>query len=158
MGTKPEFAENANFQNGLAAGALFLVLAAVFVQATFPEPAGFPEGASIVAGIGYALFDLTEQSPVPTEGFLAAFEIVDVVLVGALVAAVMLASRESEGVSGMLTALTDGGSPARADGEDGGSPARSAGEDGGSPAQADGEDGGTERERSEETNADGGED
>jgi NADH-quinone oxidoreductase subunit J len=120
MVTKPEFADEANYQYGLAATALFLVLAAVFTGATFPDPAGFPQDASLVAGIGYALFDLTGSSPVPTEGFLAAFEIVDVVLVAALVAAVMLASHESERVSGMVTALTDGGTSADESADDGG--------------------------------------
>jgi NADH-quinone oxidoreductase subunit J len=109
MTTKPEFASEANFKNGLAAFVLFAVFAAVFLRSTFPEPAGFPEDASLVAGIGYALFDLVSMSPVPTEGFLAAFEIIGVVLVGALVAAVMLASHESSSVTGMVTALTDGG-------------------------------------------------
>lgn len=107
MVTKPKFAKEANHVNGLAAVALFLVLAAVFLTAEFPEPAGFPEGASIVAGIGYALFNLQAESPVPTEGFLAAFEIVDVVLVAALVAAVMLARRDD--AIKAIRAMTDGG-------------------------------------------------
>jgi NADH-quinone oxidoreductase subunit J len=109
MVTKPRFAEDANMSNGLAAMALFVVFATVFLSASFPEPAGFPQDASLVVGIGYAMFDLTGRSPVPTEGFLAAFEMVDIVLVGALVAAVMLASHESDRVKGMVTALTDGG-------------------------------------------------
>jgi NADH-quinone oxidoreductase subunit J len=118
MTTKPRFAEDANFANGLAAFVLFAVFAAVFFTAEFPEAAGFPDGASLVAGIGYALFDLSSMSPAPTEGFLAAFEIVGVVLVAAVVGAVMLASHEREGLSGMVVALTDGGQ-AR-DEEDGG--------------------------------------
>lgn len=109
MVTKPRLAEDTNVVNGLAAALLFVVFAAVFLAATFPEPAGFPENASLVAGIGYALFDLTGQSPVPTEGFLAVFEMVDVVLVGALVGAVVLASHESDRMKGMVVALTDGG-------------------------------------------------
>jgi len=120
MATRPEFAEEANYRNGLAAGVLFAVFAAIFVTSTFPDPAGFPQDASLVAGIGYALVDLTGISPVPTEGFLAVFEIVDVVLVGALVAAVMLARREAEGVSGLLTALTDGGTNRETADEDAG--------------------------------------
>ena len=44
------------------------------------------------------------QAAVATEGFLGAFEIIDVVLVAALVAAVMLARRE-----GALPFRTDGG-------------------------------------------------
>jgi NADH-quinone oxidoreductase subunit J len=121
MATRPEFAVEANYQNGLAAGVLFVVFAAVFVTATFPDPVGFPDDASLVAGIGYALVDLTAQSPVETEGFLAAFELVGIILVAALVAAVMLASHESERVSGMVTALADGGSERESsDNEDGG--------------------------------------
>ena len=109
MVTKPRFAEDANFSNGLAAFVLFAVFAAVFYTASFPEAAGFPEDASLVAGIGYALFDLSSQSPVPTEGFLAAFDIVGVVLVAAVVGAILLASHERETVDGMVVALTDGG-------------------------------------------------
>jgi NADH-quinone oxidoreductase subunit J len=119
MTTKPRFAEDANFGNGLAAFVLFAVFAAVFFAASFPEPAGFPQDASLVAGIGYAMFDLTGQSPVPSEGFLAAFEIVDVVLVAALVGALMLASHEQEGIKGMVVALTDGGEPREDDSEGG---------------------------------------
>lgn len=82
---------------GLAAVALFAVLAYAFLTAGFGGGVGLPTDVSITAGIGYLMFDLLEQSPVEGEGFLAAFEIIDVVLVAALVGAVMLARRERGG-------------------------------------------------------------
>ena len=107
MVTKPELKEDANYVNGLAASVLFVVLVAVFLTSGFGEAAGFAEGASLVAGIGYALMDLQSSSPVAVEGFLMTFEIVGLVLVVATVAAVTLARRQSEG--SFVTALTDGG-------------------------------------------------
>ncbi|MFB6254994.1 MAG: NADH-quinone oxidoreductase subunit J [Halobacteriaceae archaeon] len=89
---------------GLAAIGLFLVLALVFIDAGFQATAqsGFEAGVSITAGLGYLLFDLVGQTPLGSEGFLAVFEIIDVVLVAALVGAVMLARREHQ-------KMTDGG-------------------------------------------------
>jgi NADH-quinone oxidoreductase subunit J len=109
MVTKPELKEDANYVNGLAASVLFVVLVAVFLTAGFGEPAGFADGASLVAGIGYAMIGLRGSSPVPVEGFLMTFEIVDLVLVAAVVASVMLASRQTESEGSFVTALTDGG-------------------------------------------------
>ena len=109
MVSRPELKEETNYVNGLAAAVLFVVLVAVFLTAGFGEPAGFAEGASLVAGIGYALIGLRGSSPVPVEGFLATFEIVALVLVGAVVASVMLASRQRDDEESLLTALTDGG-------------------------------------------------
>lgn len=91
---------------GVVAVLLFAVLAAVFVAADFGSGAGFPADVNITAGIGYLLFDLTGQTELGSEGFLAAFEIIDVVLVSALVGAVMLARREDR-EPGLLR--TDGG-------------------------------------------------
>jgi len=82
--------------SGLVAVALFVVLAVVFVRASFGDPTGFPADAHVTASLGYALFNVAGAS-VPGEGFLAAFEIIDLVLVGALVGAVMLARRETGG-------------------------------------------------------------
>ncbi|MFB6136095.1 MAG: proton-conducting membrane transporter [Halobacteriaceae archaeon] len=111
MPTRPELADQPNFVNGLAAVALFVVFAAVFLSASFADPAGFGEGVSVTASLGYALFniggDAVKTAVVESEGLLAAFEIVDVVLVAALVAAVMLARRETGG--SVVTAITDGG-------------------------------------------------
>ena len=97
--TRPELRLGPHLVRGLGAVALFLVLAWVTVRAGLGEPAGFPEDARITATIGYALFNL-DGGNVPVEGFLAAFEIIDVVLVAALVAAVMLARREVGGALG----------------------------------------------------------
>ena len=80
---------------GLAAVALFAVMAALFVGADFGDVAGFPADASITASIGYAMFNL-DGGAVASEGMLAAFEIIDIVLVAAVVGAVMLASRDDE--------------------------------------------------------------
>ena len=78
---------------GLAAVVLFVVMAAVFVTAEFGTPAGFPEGESVVAGIGGALIGITNGSFVP-EGFLVALILMAVVLDAALDGALMLAERD----------------------------------------------------------------
>ena len=110
--SRPRLNTDLEFTRGVAALALFVVLAYVSLTATFGAPSGFGEG-SITASIGYAMFDLVDQAAHDSEPFLVAFEIIDVVLVAALVAAVMLARRESKG--GPLgggrdrTARADGG-------------------------------------------------
>jgi NADH-quinone oxidoreductase subunit J len=106
MTTKPELKLGSHLVPGLAAVALFAVMAAVFLTASFPEPQGFPNDASIVASIGYAMFDL-DFGGVSSESFLVAFEIIDVVLVAALVGAVMLARREPGTTTVKL--VSDGG-------------------------------------------------
>jgi NADH-quinone oxidoreductase subunit J len=78
---------------GLAAFALFVVMATVFVTAEFGAPQGFPAGESIVAGIGSSLLGITIDGFVP-EGFLAALIIIAIVLDAALDGTVMLAKRE----------------------------------------------------------------
>lgn len=108
MTTKPKLHPDLNLMPGLIAVALFVVMAAAFVGASFPEPAGFPADASIVASLGYAMFNITgDFVSVEGEGLLAAFEIIDVVLVAALVGSVMLARREGGGFVSEL--ITDGG-------------------------------------------------
>jgi NADH-quinone oxidoreductase subunit J len=107
MVTKPRFASEANHVNGLAAVALFVVLAAVMLTSNFPSPEGFPQGAELVSGIGYAMFNLQPDGVVPSEPMLVAFEIIDIVLVAALVAAVMLARRSD--AMAAVKAMTDGG-------------------------------------------------
>jgi len=93
---------------GAAAVALFGVFAGVVVGASgaFPEPTGFPADLAIVTNIGYALFDIGENS-VPVEGFLAAFLIIAIALDVALDSAVYLAKREDDGT--IISALTGGG-------------------------------------------------
>ncbi|GAA0653925.1 NADH-quinone oxidoreductase subunit J family protein [Salarchaeum japonicum] len=87
---------------GLVAVALFAVMAAAFLGASLPDPAGYPADAALITDIGYALFDFTGESGVPTEGFLAAFELIDLVLVAALVGAVLLAKREDGSIGNPL--------------------------------------------------------
>jgi NADH-quinone oxidoreductase subunit J len=96
--TRPELVDmdGSRLLPGLAAVALFLVMAAAFLTAGFGASAGFP-GGSITASIGYAMFDLLELAPVGSEGFLITFLIIALVLDAALEAAVMLARREEEG-------------------------------------------------------------
>ena len=105
MTTRPRLVDDANWTAGIAAIGLFVVLAAVFVTAGFPDPAGFAEG-SITASIGYAMFDMTDLATHQSESFLVVFEIIDAVLVAAVVVAVMLARRDDSPVLGVLT---DGG-------------------------------------------------
>ncbi|MGB9986375.1 NADH-quinone oxidoreductase subunit J [Salarchaeum japonicum] len=96
------FAEDIRVLPGLVAVALFVVMAAAFLGANLPDPAGFPADATLIADIGYSLFDFTEESGVPTEGFLAAFELIDLVLVAALVGAILLAKREDGSIGNPL--------------------------------------------------------
>ena len=109
MTTRPRLHTSSTQVVGLVAFVLFGVLAAVFLTADFGSHATFDGATDITAAIGYAMFNLDAGS-LPSEGFLIAFEIIDVVLLGALAAAVMLGKRddeeesESEGV-----AMADGG-------------------------------------------------
>jgi len=99
MTSRPEFADDLNFVPGLAAVALFAVMAAVFVGAGFESAtAGFPADVSVTASLGYVLMDLNGTSLAEaTPGFLAAFIIIAVLLDAALDGAVFLANREDRG-------------------------------------------------------------
>ncbi|WP_136715748.1 hypothetical protein [Halorientalis salina] len=105
MTTRPRLSSEVNWVAGLAAVALFGVFAAVFLTANFANPAGFPTDQSIVANIGYAMFDLDSQLGIPSEGFLVSFIVIAIVLDAALDSSIMLAERDQE-ESG---AVTDGG-------------------------------------------------
>ncbi|KAB1188953.1 MULTISPECIES: NADH-quinone oxidoreductase subunit J [Haloferax] len=107
MTTKPQLKLGSHLVPGLAAVALFVVMAVVFLGASFPNPQGFAEGANLTASIGYTMFNLGFGS-VEGESMLVAFEIIDLVLVAALVGAVLLARREGESGE-MRTILADGG-------------------------------------------------
>ncbi|WP_424008418.1 NADH-quinone oxidoreductase subunit J [Haloferax denitrificans] len=107
MTTKPQLKLGSHLVPGLAAVALFVVMAVVFLGASFPDPQGFAEGANITASIGYSMFNLGFGS-VDGESMLVAFEIIDLVLVAALVGSVLLARREDT-AGQMRTILTDGG-------------------------------------------------
>jgi NADH-quinone oxidoreductase subunit J len=97
MPTRPRLYRGSKL-TGLAAVALFGVLAAVFLTAEFGTAAAFEPGTSITASIGYAMFNLPVPGPdgLAPEGFLATFFIVAVVLDAALEGAVMLAKRDDE--------------------------------------------------------------
>jgi len=108
MTTRPRLNLGTHLIPGLVALALFVVLALVFLTASFPAPQGF-DGAPITPSIGYAMFDLA-GGQIPSESFLIAFEIIDLVLIAALAAAVMLARREGDGkLVGIEEIRTDGG-------------------------------------------------
>ena len=96
MTTKPELTDESTLLPGLAAIAFFVVLAVTMVTATYEPGVGFG-GAEITASIGIALMNLSGGS-VQGAGFLSVFLTISMVLVAALVAAVMLARRESESV------------------------------------------------------------
>lgn len=106
MTTKPELKLGSHLVPGLAAVALFAVMAAVFLTASFPEPQGFASDANITASIGYAMFDL-DFGDVASESFLVAFIVMAVVLDVALDGAILLARREPGESTGRL--LSDGG-------------------------------------------------
>jgi NADH-quinone oxidoreductase subunit J len=96
MTTRPRLNLGNHLLSGIAAIALFGVLAAVFLTSTFPEPQGFPDDAHITAAIGFAMFDITEAADVPVEGSIASFFIIAIVLDAALDGAVMLARRDED--------------------------------------------------------------
>jgi len=105
MTTKPELNLGSHLVPGLAAAALFVVMAATILASSFPEPQGFAEGANITASIGYAMFNL-DLGDVAGESFLVAFILIAVTLDVALDGAVHLATRE-DGEGRRL--LADGG-------------------------------------------------
>ena len=105
--TWPRLKLGSHLLPGLAAVALFAVLAVVVLGGDFGAAEGFPTDAGVTASIGYAMFNLS-FGDVPSEGFLVAFLTIAVVLDAALDGAVMLAKREDDD-AGAITALTDGG-------------------------------------------------
>jgi NADH-quinone oxidoreductase subunit J len=115
MTNRPRLNTEGSLIAGLAAVALFAVLAVVFAAVSFPAPAGFADGAAITKSLGAAMFDIAPgqlmdegQAAVPAEGFLVAFIIIGVLLDAALDGAVMLAKREEKGENvGVGTETTD---------------------------------------------------
>ncbi|WP_251343569.1 proton-conducting membrane transporter [Haloplanus halophilus] len=110
MTTKPKLRTGSHLLPGLAAVALFVVLAAAIVRASFGDPQGFAADAPITASIGYAMFNL-DMGAVPGEGMIVAFILIAVVLDAALDGALLLAKREEEGSAVAL--LADGGRQVR---------------------------------------------
>jgi NADH-quinone oxidoreductase subunit J len=122
MPTRPQLKREGSKLPGLAAVALFVVLAVIFVRAQFGDPAGIGEG-SVTASIGYALFNLGDLAAHETEEFLVAFLVVAVVLDAALDGSIMLAKPEGESPF----RVPDVRERVRADGGRDGSSPRSAG-------------------------------
>jgi len=99
---RPRLERELSLRRGLAAVALFVVLAVVFVNAAFRDPAGFGEGAAVTRSIGAALFGIdpasvTSGGAVAAEGFLVALILIAVLLDAALDGSLMLAKREERG-------------------------------------------------------------
>jgi NADH-quinone oxidoreductase subunit J len=128
--TKPELRTGRHLLPGLAAVALFVVMAVVVLRASFGDPQGFGPDASITASIGYAMFNL-DMGSVPGEGMLVAFIVIAVALDAALDGSLLLAKREEDGSAVAL--LADGGRQVRN---------RLSGDDGDEPTDADEDDGG----------------
>jgi len=126
--TKPELRTGSHLLPGLAAVVLFVVMAVAILRASFGDPQGFGPDAPITASIGYAMFNL-DMGTIPGEGMLVAFEIIDAVLVAALVAAVLLARREQDG--SVVALLADGGREVRDHLTDGERPETDAVDEGG---------------------------
>ncbi|WP_336034405.1 proton-conducting membrane transporter [Halobacterium yunchengense] len=102
MTTRPELRDPSTFVPGVVAVALFVVLAAVFVGAGFGDAVGFGD-VNITATIGYALLgllDVAGETAPSSEGFLAAFIIIALLLDAALEGSVLLATRDAEGGDG----------------------------------------------------------
>jgi NADH-quinone oxidoreductase subunit J len=98
MTTRPRLADfNRGVVTGVAAVALFGLMAAVFLTAQFEQPSGFPADISVVKSIGFAMFDITAEDVIVGEGFLAVFLIIAIALDAALDGSLMLAERDDGG-------------------------------------------------------------
>lgn len=107
MTTGPRLKTDSNFLPGLIALALFVVFAAVFLTASFPDPEGFIGEGSITASIGYAMFSL-DGGVHPSEGFLVSFFVISLALDAALGGALLLAKTEENGrIAGALRFSSD---------------------------------------------------
>ncbi len=124
MTTGPKLRLGKTLVPGLLAVGLFAVMALITLNASFGGMAGFPDGISITAELGYALFGYDELQTVGgTEPFLAAVLLVAVALDAALDASLVLAKREEEGepvaaLSSADEASSEAARPAVADGGD----------------------------------------
>jgi NADH-quinone oxidoreductase subunit J len=104
MTTRPRLVSiDRSMWTGLAALALFVVIAAVALSANFGELTasfGFDAGRNIVGSIGAALVGIDPavfgEGAVPVESFLVALIVIAVALDAALDGAIMLATRDEE--------------------------------------------------------------
>ncbi len=102
MSPRPRLRVGPTLAPGLLAVVLFGIMAAIALNTDFGEMTGYPEGISITAEIGYAMFDLGalqsgEGALGATEPFLIAFLLIAVLLDAALDASLVLAKREEGG-------------------------------------------------------------
>ena len=105
MTSRPKLRLGSHLLPGLAAVALFVVLAAAILQGTFADPQGFGPDAPITTSIGYAMFNL-DMGAVPGEGMIVALIVIAVALDAALDGSLLLAKREEGGSTVAL--LADG--------------------------------------------------
>jgi NADH-quinone oxidoreductase subunit J len=115
MTTGPKLRVGQSLLPGVLAVALFGAMALIAFNTGFSdEMTGYPEGISVTAELGYAMFDFTalqstEGNVGATEQFLAAVFLIAVVLDAALDAALVLAKRETDGKpTSALTSVTSG--------------------------------------------------
>jgi NADH-quinone oxidoreductase subunit J len=124
--SRPELRTGRHLLPGLAAVALFVVFAAVFLTASFPEPAGFGEDAAIMKSLGAALIGIeasaivSDGTAVPSEGFLVPFIVIAVALDAALDGSLMLARREEPGENVTVGTEAPGSAESPAAATDGG--------------------------------------
>lgn len=103
MTTRPKLIPlNRSLLPGLLAVALFGLMTAIFLSATFSFDPGFPDSVSTLVGIGYALIgDVGSAGPEAvyqnSENFLVALILLAVLLDAALDGALMLAKRDDGG-------------------------------------------------------------
>ncbi|WP_312909217.1 hypothetical protein [Natronosalvus caseinilyticus] len=115
MTTGPKLRLGTSLVPGVLAVVLFAMMALITWNAGLGNMVGFPEGVSITAEIGYAMFDYTalqsgEMGMGNTEPFLFSFLLIAVVLDAALDASLVLAKREEAGEP--VTALSTQSQPA----------------------------------------------
>ena len=106
MTSRPRPKVGSHLLPGLAAVALFAVIAAAVLTSSFGPAQGFPADANIAASIGRAMFGIS-GADVGGESFLVAFIVIALALDAALDGSLLLAKREEGGST--VTLLADGG-------------------------------------------------
>ncbi|MFC7240451.1 hypothetical protein ACFQS4_20010 [Saliphagus sp. GCM10025317] len=134
MTTGPKLRLGTSLVPGVLAVVLFAMMALITWNAGLGNMVGFPEGVSITAEIGYAMFDYTalqssELGMGNTEPFLFSFLLIAVVLDAALDASLVLAKREEAGEP--VTALSTQSQSQSADSSAGAGTSPEAATDGG---------------------------
>ncbi len=125
MSPRPQLRLGRTLVPGLLAVALFGIMAAIVANTDFGEMTGYPDGITITAELGYAMFDLAalqsgEGALAGTEPFLIAFLLIAILLDAALDASLVLAKREEGGEAVQPLASGYAGGPSGAAATDGG--------------------------------------